>query len=135
MPYSASARSVRILGGRIKEARLRAKLTQDELAEKWGKQQRAISEYESGKRQFGAAELLDLSEILDIPATFLFAGELRTANDQEAALIEWYRQLDDKAKDRVFKYLQFEAQQAPLVIGEQRDPARSTPDKGRRDSD
>jgi transcriptional regulator with XRE-family HTH domain len=68
------------IGLRIREARENSDLTQEELAEKIGKTQKAISGYENGSRAIRVTELPALAKALDVPIAYFF-GE--TINSHE----------------------------------------------------
>lgn len=112
-------------------------MTQDEVVAATKLRDRTgLSAIENGKRDIGVTELPVFARVLKVPIAYFFEGDLSTANDQEAALLEWYRVLSDDRKKRVFEFIEDQAKRDdPLVIGERRDPKRSTPDKGRRDED
>lgn len=125
-----------MFGKRLKQARELRGMTQEELVSATGLRDRTgLSAIENGKRDIGVTELPTFAAALKIPISFFFAGEIRTADDQEAALLEWFRTLSKDRKDRVFEYVQDQANRELLIIGERRDPKRSSPDKGRREDD
>ena len=75
---------LRILGKRIREARERLGMTQEELAEKLNKAQNAISSYENGTRAIRISELPDLANALEVPIAYFF-GDIEP--DEEAAAL------------------------------------------------
>ncbi len=50
-------------------------MPQGELAELVSKDQRAISEYENGKRRLAAIDLPAFAEALNVPITYFYEGE------------------------------------------------------------
>lgn len=72
----------KILGERIKKARLQKNLTQIELAKKIGVEQPAINRYESGKRsnRVDMENIIKIAEVLDVSLDYLFG--LKEKNDQ-----------------------------------------------------
>lgn len=60
------------LGERIRIARVMRGLSQEELAELIGKDQKAISKYELGQRRLFASELPRLAAALDVPIWYFF---------------------------------------------------------------
>lgn len=71
------------LGKKLKMARLRAGLTQEELAEKIGVSRGSIARYELGEMEPKLENLIALSEILDISTDYLLG--LSKINQQLAA--------------------------------------------------
>lgn len=64
-----------LLGQRIRQARERKGLSQEEFAVLISRDQRAVSEYEHGKRRIAATELPRLADVLDVPVTYFFQGD------------------------------------------------------------
>jgi DNA-binding XRE family transcriptional regulator len=62
----------KIVGACLAAARRKASLTQKELAEKLGKPQSFVSEYERGQRRVDVVELLAISRALDADPIDLF---------------------------------------------------------------
>lgn len=60
------------MGEQIRKARLEAKMSQAELAEKAHFRQAAISQIESGKREVSSSELIYLSFSLNKPISYFF---------------------------------------------------------------
>ncbi|MBI5670655.1 MAG: helix-turn-helix transcriptional regulator [Chloroflexi bacterium] len=79
-------------GARIRQARERLGMTQEELAERSDKDQRAISEYENGKRRLSAIDLPVLAKVLNVPMMYFFEGEA-TRHDFDLALLEEFNRL------------------------------------------
>jgi len=65
---------------RIRAARIRANLTQEEVAEKIGVSRPAISQYESGASEISVAGLLHLSQALDISPVHLLGVPAEAIN-------------------------------------------------------
>ncbi len=66
------------LGQRIRRARDRIEMTQEALAEAVERDQKAISEYENGKRKLAATDLPLFARALGVPISYFFDGELPT---------------------------------------------------------
>lgn len=81
-----------VLGSRIREARERLKLSQEELAAAVAKDQGAISEYESGKRKLAAADLPSFAEALQVSILYFFEDQ-ETLPDLDDLMLEVFRQL------------------------------------------
>jgi transcriptional regulator with XRE-family HTH domain len=62
----------RLIGLRIKLARIKLGMTQDDLAQKLGKAKSVISSYEIGKRTIKVTDLPWLAEVLKVPITYFF---------------------------------------------------------------
>jgi transcriptional regulator with XRE-family HTH domain len=78
------------LGERIRRARELAHLSQDELAQKIAKDQRAISLYESGRRRIYAIELPKIAQALNVPVSYFFERDELSVS---AKLLEEFSQL------------------------------------------
>lgn len=90
MPYL----NRQLLGRRLKEARIAAGLTQDDLVARLGKKTpTGISEYETGKRSFSADELIEFSGALGVPVTYFFQDALQARDDLETQILLYFRQL------------------------------------------
>ncbi len=80
------------LGKKIRQARERCGLSQEELAAEMGLGQRAISELENGRRRLAVTEVPQLASILDVPLLyFLFEEDSTDTRDQ--MLLEQFHQL------------------------------------------
>jgi HTH-type transcriptional regulator/antitoxin HipB len=77
------------LGLRIRRAREKQGLSQEELAAEMGLGQRAISELENGKRRLAVAEVPTLAHVLDVPILYFFGDDL-TPVDLDIALLEQF---------------------------------------------
>jgi transcriptional regulator with XRE-family HTH domain len=69
------------LGTRIRKARTAAGMTQEALADQLGVTQTAVSYYEAGKRDLGAAGLLRAAEALSVPAASLLPDQVPNGAD------------------------------------------------------
>ena len=83
---------MQMLGERIREARKRASMTQEELASKIGVKRSVISKYETGAIDPTTSQLQQIASALNVPIDFFFSptpiskGEYRWAEDLEAKL-------------------------------------------------
>lgn len=110
--------SLKQFGLRLRSAREKQRLTQEDLVERLGKKTpTAISEYESGKRRLYAYELKDYADALEVPVTYFFYGQLQTDDEMEQALIEWFRHQPKNRRPRVFKLLEALETLEPLILG------------------
>ncbi len=82
----------KILGSRIRQAREQLGMSQDELAIEVSKDQRAISEYELGKRKLSAADLPIFAQILKVPLLYFYEGEI-SLQDLDRAMLDEFQQL------------------------------------------
>ncbi len=80
------------LGFRIREARERRGISQDELAAAVSKDQRAISEYENGRRKLAATDLPLFAAVLEVPLIFFFEPDAGV-HDLDAALLNYFHLL------------------------------------------
>ena len=68
------------LGKRIRQARERIGMSQEALAEGVERDQKAVSEYENGKRKLSAAELPTFARVLGVPIAYFFDTEVDLDN-------------------------------------------------------
>lgn len=80
-----------LLGERIRAAREAKGLSQEEFAALISRDQRAVSEYEHGKRRITATELPLLARVLDVPLLYFFEGDVVLDNVDTAILDELRR--------------------------------------------
>lgn len=80
------------LGMRIRQARERKGMSQEDLAAAISKDQSVISLYESGKRTIAATELPLLAAVLEVPVMYFFEPETGV-QDLDAAILNYFHQL------------------------------------------
>lgn len=80
------------LGQRIKNRREALQMTQEMLADKTKRDQRAISEYEAGKRRLSAVDLPVFAKALEVSVLYFFESDM-TNDDFDAALLEHFGRL------------------------------------------
>ena len=78
------------LGQRIRQARERIGMTQEELAEAVERDQKAVSEYENGKRKLSATDLAIYARALGVDITYFFDGELHVDQLDQLLLQEFH---------------------------------------------
>jgi transcriptional regulator with XRE-family HTH domain len=83
------------LGLRIRQARERLRISQEEFAAFVSKDQRAISEYENGKRKLPAIDIPVFAKVLQVPLTYFFEEE-GMAGELDAVLLEYFHQLANR---------------------------------------
>ena len=81
----------KIFGQRLRLARERLGLSQEELASKLERDQRAISEYEHGKRKITAVELPLFAKELNVPILYFYEGEMSKSDLDHIILAEFHR--------------------------------------------
>jgi transcriptional regulator with XRE-family HTH domain len=74
------------MGELIRQARIEAKLSQAELAQKAYFRQAAISQIETGKREVSSSDLLYLSYVLNKPITYFFPRGIMWQKEDEQSL-------------------------------------------------
>ncbi len=67
--------NLKLIGSRIREARERLGLSQEDLANLIGKSQNAVSDYEHGRRAIRISELPELARALKLPIAYFFGDE------------------------------------------------------------
>jgi transcriptional regulator with XRE-family HTH domain len=80
------------LGFRIRQARERRGLSQEELASAVTKDQRAISEYENGRRKLAVTDLPVFAAVLGVPLMYFFEEEAEMFQDDDL-LLTYFHQL------------------------------------------
>lgn len=99
---------------RLREARKRAKLTQEQLGNLVGCAKTTITGYETGKSEPSMAILSKIMDAVGVDANFIFQDEQQerrevcaTPQEMENILCK-YRLLDQKSKDFVLRVLEYE---------------------------
>ncbi len=90
-----------MLGARIRAARERLGLSQEQLAAAVSKDQGAISEYEIGKRRLSAVDLPALARALDVPLLYFYEGDILESDVDRLLLTEFRRLPTLEAKQAV----------------------------------
>src|SRR5262245_28172600 len=86
------------LGLRIRRARERVGMSQEALAEAVARDQKAVSEYENGKRKLPATELPAFARVLGVPVSYFFEGDFEI-DDLDQLMLQEFHSLptqDDK---------------------------------------
>jgi len=92
MRFWSKQLNAKLLGARIREARERLGISQDQLAEMVSKDQAAISAYELGKRRIAAVDLPIFAKVLNISILDFYEGEI-SPNDLDRAILTEFRKL------------------------------------------
>jgi transcriptional regulator with XRE-family HTH domain len=66
-------------------------LSQEELAAAVSKDQKAISEYENGRRKLAVTDLPKLATVLQVPISYFFEEDTDT-HDLDEALLDYFHQ-------------------------------------------
>ncbi len=74
------------VGQRLKQARKMRRMSLSAVAEKMGLSFQQIQKYETGANRISASCLFELSQVLDVPTAFFFAGVER--KDSAHALLD-----------------------------------------------
>ena len=87
---------------KLKEARMKAEITQDEAAALMNVTRRAISEMEAGKRSISADELAQFSRIYNVDVRELLFVEFIEAGDEQRLTAKYssFLKLLEKLSDR-----------------------------------
>lgn len=87
---------------KLKEARMKAEITQDEAAALMNVTRRAISEMEAGKRSVSAEELAQFSRIYKVDVRELLFVEFTEAGDEQRLTAKYssFLKLFEKLSDR-----------------------------------
>jgi transcriptional regulator with XRE-family HTH domain len=93
------------LGHRIREARERRGLSQEDFAARISRDQRAVSEYEHGKRRISVTELPVFAQVLDVPLLYFFEGET-SPQDLDREILQYFNGLpSSKAKQSAIQLI------------------------------
>jgi transcriptional regulator with XRE-family HTH domain len=86
------------LGQRIRSARERIGMSQEGLADAVQRDQKAVSEYETGKRKLPATDIPTFASVLGVPFSYFFEGELHLDELDQVLLQEFHTlpTLEDK---------------------------------------
>ncbi len=96
---------LKVLGQRIRQARERLGLSQEELAALVAKDQTAISEYEHGKRKFPVTELPLFAQALQVPLFYFYDSDELAPDDFDRALLAEFHQLPDTSKQSAIEIM------------------------------
>lgn len=90
----------KLIGLRLKEARLACNMTQEELAKAVGKTKGAIGNYETGVSAPNEDILINLMDVLHIDANFVYQDLIKNQEftDEEKYIIMLFRGAEDSAK-------------------------------------
>ena len=88
----------KLLGNRIRSARERLGLSQEELAAAVSKDQHAISQYENGKRKLSVTDLPAFARALKVPILYFYQGDAVLEDLDKVALDEFQRLPTPEAK-------------------------------------
>lgn len=83
------------IGDRIRQARDRLDISQEELAERVGKDQRVISQYENGRRRMFADDLIKFAAALQVPIAYFYSDA--DADDLDEILLNEFHLLSTRA--------------------------------------
>lgn len=93
----------------LKAARIAAKMTQADVAEKIGVAKSTYSQYESGKREPGIPRVKMIAKVLDVPAEVLIGKEEQNQElwltAQDNALLLMFKELNEIGKRKVMEYV------------------------------
>ena len=92
----------RLIGAKLRQAREEAKLNQKQLAERLGKSQKTISNYETGEHGIDIEELPDFARELGKPIGYFFSEE-----NPAYELPVIYGQLSEEDQQKLLEYAQF----------------------------
>lgn len=94
------------VGHRLRQARLLAEMSQDELGAGIGVSFQAVQKYEHGENRVSASRLYKAAQMLNQPISFFFEDieaapvKANGFSDEEIALVRYYRQLPDEGLRR-----------------------------------
>lgn len=74
-------------------------MSQEDFAGAVGKDQRAMSEYENGKRKVPAVELATFSRVLNVPVSYFYEGDFQIDALDQMLLQEFHQLPSLEAKE------------------------------------
>lgn len=81
MPRSSISDDIKLIGQRLREARLRQNLSQEALGEHFGISFQQVQKYENGKNRISAARLAEAAKLLKVSVTYLMFGSEQDEGD------------------------------------------------------
>ncbi len=93
------------IGSHIRQARERIGMSQKDLAQAVGRDQKAISEYESGSRKMYASELALFASVLNVPVRFFYEGAIDSNDLDQTLLHEFHAFPSDEHKQDAISLL------------------------------
>lgn len=108
------------LNDRIKEARLRNGMTQEQLADKIGVAKSTLTGYEKGNREPNIPTLRKIMDALQVDANYLYQDDMESLSElvvslEERELIMKYRNLDSVGKNHVNVILAWEMERIERI--------------------
>lgn len=91
------------IGQRIRQAREHLNMLQKDFADAVGKDATAISEYENGKRKVSAVELSIFAQVLQVPVSYFYEGEIQPTELEHLLLGEFRKLPTIEAKQVVLQ--------------------------------
>lgn len=93
------------IGQRIRKARERVGMSQEDFAHAVNKDQRAISEYENGKRKVSASELSVFASVLSVPISYFYEGDFQIDELDQLMLQEFHKLPSDNAREAILQVI------------------------------
>lgn len=84
------------LGARIRQARETQGMTQEDLGDALGKDQKTISMYENGRRSISALDLFELARVLQTPITYFFDEDISPDQSLDDDMLYVFHQLSSQ---------------------------------------
>lgn len=96
---------LQLFGERIRQARENAGLSQEQLALELKRDQRTISQYETGKRKVSITDLPNLALLLHVPIAYFFEGDAELDNYDARLLNEFHKLHQETDKSSAIELL------------------------------
>ena len=110
-----------VVGGRLREARVDAGLSQAALAEKLGLSQVGYSGMERGRTLIGVDVLLGVCEALDRPVTYFVGGGMvgiEDVSEESREVVGLMENLPQREREAILGYARFVAQESAKEFDE-----------------
>jgi transcriptional regulator with XRE-family HTH domain len=93
------------IGQHIRKARERIGMSQSDFSEAVGKDQTAISEYETGKRKVPAVELYTFARVLGVPVGYFYEGDFHEDEFSQLVLREFHALPTQDAREAALQFI------------------------------
>ena len=111
----------RVLGARLRDARVEAGLTQGALAEQLGLSQVGYSGMERGRTLIGVDVLMDVCRVLERPVTYFVGGvvvEVGDVSDETREVVGLMENLLQRERAAILGYARFVSQESAKEFDE-----------------
>ena len=112
----------RVVGGRLRQARVDAGLSQEALAEKLGLSQVGYSGMERGRTMIRVEVLLEVCRVLGRPVTYFVGGGvvgIEDVSEETREVVGLMENLSQREREAILVYARFSAQESSKELDQQ----------------